>query len=113
MKLNMTALAIALLISVNVQAQTLNVTATAYCFSTKNHTASGDHPSIKTIGISRDLKQRYKIKWGTKLHIKGFGVRIVEDLMNRRIKNSVDIWYPTKNQCRIFGKKKTTITVID
>jgi len=92
-----------------VQAQTIRVTATAYCFSRNNHTASGEHPTEKTIGISRDIKRKYKIKWGQRVWINGVGYRIVNDLMAAKWVNRIDIWLPTIRQCRKFGRRSTTI----
>jgi len=114
MKLAMTALAIALLVSVNVQANEikLEVNATAYC-EKQHRTASGEKVNHKTIAVSRDIKQKYNLKWGQRVWVSVLNEhRIIQDLMAKRIKNTFDIWFPSEITCRKWGKRTVTVTLV-
>lgn len=52
---------------------------------------------------------------GTKIRFIRFypdQIFIVEDRMNRRFSNRIDIWFPTRTQAKNFGKKKLKYQVI-
>lgn len=56
------------------------------------------------------------LPFGTRVRIpKVFGskVFVVEDRMNRRHTNVVDVWMPSKELARTFGKMNATIEVLD
>jgi 3D (Asp-Asp-Asp) domain-containing protein len=53
---------------------------------------------------------------GTRIQIPqifGEKILVVEDRMNKRYTNRVDIWMPTKAQAKEFGKKTARIMIID
>lgn len=84
------------------------VTATAYtaskdeCDGQPHNTALMTRPTVgSTIAVSRDLS--YLL--GKKVYVEGHGVRRVEDLMNARFKNRIDVLVPDKAYARRFGVK--------
>ena len=53
---------------------------------------------------------------GTKIRIPemfGNKIFVVEDRMARRHTEKVDIWFPTKQEAKTFGRKKLQIEVIE
>ncbi len=83
-----------------------NVVITAYtnCPTETNQddfTALMEKPvSGWTVAVSRDLMQFL----GMKVYIEGYGVRYVNDLMNKRFTNSIDIYVGTKEEARNIGR---------
>lgn len=64
-------------------------------------TASGAKPKIGTIAVSRNLKKKYK--YGSWVHLKGYGRFLVTDLMHPRWHNRVDIWTPSAKRAIKHG----------
>jgi 3D (Asp-Asp-Asp) domain-containing protein len=64
-----------------------------------------------TVAVSRDLS--YLL--GKTIYIEGIGVRYVNDLMNKRFKNTIDVLMPTKSSAQKFGVKsgKNVVLLID
>ncbi len=98
--------------------KTINVTATAYnsiasqTSSTPNITAWGDSlvPGMKCVAVSRNLIA-LGIKHNTQIRIEGLdGIYIVNDKMNKKWKNRIDI-YMGKDvaKAKEWGKKKKKI----
>ena len=94
---------------------TYDVIATAYtasideCNSDITNTAIMIKPKVgSTIAVSQDLVHLL----GKKVYIKGLGIRKVEDLMNKRYENCVDILVDTKKTANIFGKKSLTMVIL-
>ena len=91
-------------------------TATAYtasrneCDKDVSHTAIMRKPIPgRTIAVSRDLKRLL----GKKVYSEKLGVRVVEDLMNHRYKNRIDILFSTKEDAFKFGKQSIKLVVLD
>lgn len=91
------------------QLDTIEITVTTYnavssqCDKQPNVTASGSIIDEKTImmnrycAISRDLKDSLQIKFGDTIEIMNppyNGKYVVKDVMNKRIKNTIDILLP-------------------
>jgi len=55
------------------------------------------------------------LAFGTKLKIDGFGdqIFVVEDRMNRRYTNRIDIWMPSYKQAIRFGKQEIKYYVVE
>ncbi len=55
------------------------------------------------------------LPFGTKIKIDGFGdkVFVVEDRMNRRYTNRVDIWFASREEALEFGIRTLTIHIIE
>jgi len=71
-------------------------------------TASGEH--VRDGIVASNI-----LPFGTKIQIPslfGSKVFVVEDRMNRKIKNTIDIWMPTKLDAVDFGVAHATIVVI-
>jgi 3D (Asp-Asp-Asp) domain-containing protein len=96
--------------------KTVRCTASAYtptkeeCDDTPHETAilKKSVPG-RTIAVSRDLSHLL----GKTVYVENLGIRVVEDLMNSRHKNSVDILVSTKEEATTFGKKQIKLVVID
>ena len=50
---------------------------------------------------------------GKKVYIKGYGVRMVSDLMNERFTNKIDIMFGKVSEAREFGVKEVEIVVLN
>ena len=91
------------------------VTATAYtarkeeCDAEPNIMADGTVVYIGAVAISRDMRQKFGIKLGDTIIIKGMGSFVVRDIMNKRFKNKIDILVPTVAAAKMFGVKKLEI----
>jgi 3D (Asp-Asp-Asp) domain-containing protein len=113
--------------------QAFTVKATAYTSSiretdsTPHITATGARTRMGVIAVSRDLLRG--IPYGSRVllqdlgSVKGRGVGrfnyllrnrvfIVEDTMNPRIKNRIDIWMPNRRLALNFGARKLQVTVL-
>jgi 3D (Asp-Asp-Asp) domain-containing protein len=76
--------------------------------STPYITASNEIVRPGGIAISRDLLNIIG-GYGTKVIIKGYGVFVVNDIMNARYTNSVDIWSGDLQLALKHGRQKGTI----
>jgi len=91
------------------------VTVTAYsanrrrCDSTPHLTAFMTKPRVGTVAISRDLLRQYSP--GDRVYLKGFGVFIVNDLMNARFEKRVDVFVSSPRKARSFGIRKNVLAV--
>ncbi len=78
-------------------------------------TASGTHVRDGIIAANVYTKGQ-RIPFGTLVRIPeifGDKVFVVEDRMNSRYTNNVDIWFPERNLAKVFGIKKVTIEIVD
>ena len=73
------------------------------------NTALGTTPTVgRTVAVSRDLQH-----WlGSWIYIEGMGVYKVEDLMNARWENKIDILMPTKSKAFQFGVRELNVSLI-
>ena len=66
------------------------------------------------IALSRDLIQRYNpeapFRYGDRVIVEGIGVFVVEDTMNKRYERRADIWFPTRDEAKQWGKKQLSLT---
>ena len=66
------------------------------------------------LAMSRDLLRRYTpdapFTFGDRVHIAGVGDFIVEDSMNARWDNRVDVWFPSKVEALRFGIREVYLT---
>ena len=77
-------------------------------------TATGDRTHHNGIALSRDLLHRWggPIDYGDLLYIEGFGFKRVNDCMNKRHKNSVDMWVATYEEEKAVGVRQGRIWLI-
>lgn len=96
----------------------LVVTATAYtareeeCNSQPWVTASGTPSRVGAIAVSRDLEDR-GVKLGDVVIIKGMGSFRVEDRMNKRWQNKIDILHANLEAAKIFAKRDVELMWLD
>jgi len=91
------------------------LTITAYTISvretdnTPRQTATMEKPIAgKTCAVSRDL-----LSWlGGRVYIEGVGVRRVNDLMNKRFANTIDIVIGTRKEALAFGKRECRVVFL-
>lgn len=94
-----------------------NVTITSYnneveqCDDTPNIMASNRLVYEGAVAISRDLKSKYRIKYGDLVYIKVLdSFFVIEDTMNERIKNTIDIFkFDKKESLKINFKNQDVI----
>ena len=75
-------------------------------------TSNGDNVTMYGCAVSQDLLRSGKVHYGDALYIPGFGYRIVNDTMNARIKNGVDLLVFTKAEEHLVGVRKLTVYII-
>jgi 3D (Asp-Asp-Asp) domain-containing protein len=96
--------------------KTIKCTASAYtptkeeCDDTPHETAilKKSIPG-RTVAVSRDLSHLL----GKTVYVEDLGIRVVEDLMNPRYKNSIDVLFATREEATTFGKKQIKLVVIN
>ncbi len=68
------------------------------------------------MALSRDLLRRYNpdapFTWGDRIHLEGVGEFVVEDSMNARFKNRVDIWFPDRQSAARWGIQQLTLSPV-
>lgn len=100
------------------QAQTastvLHMRVTAYS-STPDQTDSTPFTTASGKSVADGIIASNILPFGTKVQIPAFfGNKIftVEDRMSKRIKNTIDIWMPTRAKAIIFGSRAADIVVL-
>ena len=67
--------------------------------------------------LSRDLLNCYTpgapFSFGDVVHVSGVGDFIVEDTMNARWDNRVDVWFPDRMEALRFGVRGVYITLVE
>lgn len=72
-------------------------------------TSIGEKVNKSGIAVSQDLLKRGVVKYGDILYIEGYGLKVVNDTMNPRIKNHIDIWVATYGEEKKVGTRKLLI----
>jgi 3D (Asp-Asp-Asp) domain-containing protein len=95
--------------------KTMRLYVTAYS-STPEQT--DDTPFITASGkrVRDGIVATNLLPLGTKIKIPeiyGSKIFVVEDRMNRRLQDHVDIWFPTYTEAKNFGKKRASIVVLE
>jgi len=85
--------------------------------STPFITAANTSTRDGILALSRDLLKRYTpgapFDFGDRVHLPGLGEFIVEDSMNSRWNNRVDIWFPSRLEALRFGVKEVYLRTLD
>lgn len=73
--------------------------------STPFITASGQHVHSSGVALSRDLLKRWGgiVEYGDVVYIEGYGFKVVNDTMNRRHRDHIDIWVATTEEEKEIG----------
>jgi 3D (Asp-Asp-Asp) domain-containing protein len=79
---------------------------------------TSDHPFITASGehVRNGIVATNLLPFGTEIEIpKLFGdkIFIVEDRMNQRFENTIDIWMPSKTEAKDFGVAHTAVILVD
>ncbi len=72
-------------------------------------TSIGDGISMYGCAVSQDLLKSGRVHYGDVLYVPGFGWRIVNDTMNARLKNSVDLLVFTRADEKKVGVRHVAI----
>lgn len=75
-------------------------------------TSIGDRTSKFGCAVSQDLLRSGRVSYGDVLLIDGFGYRIVNDTMNARIRNGVDLLVFTHAEEKKIGVRHVTVHVL-
>lgn len=62
-----------------------------------------------TVAISRDIMSKHGWSPGDKIYIETIGIRTVGDLMNKRFKNRIDVFFWNTEDAIQFGIKKNIV----
>ncbi len=83
---------------------------TPFITATNTRTRSG------VLALSRDLLRRFTpgapFSFGDRVHISGLGYFVVEDVMNARWTQRVDIWFPSRGEAIHFGLREAVLSRI-
>jgi 3D (Asp-Asp-Asp) domain-containing protein len=98
----------------------VKVVATGYSssvFETDNTpfiTAANTRTRNGIIALSRDLLKEFTpgapFSFGDRVHVSGFGDFIVEDVMNARWTQRVDVWFPSRSEAIRFGHRELVLS---
>ncbi len=77
-------------------------------------TAANTQTREGIIALSRDLLSRHTpgapFSFGNNVHVSGLGNFVVEDVMNARWTNRIDVWFPTRAQAIEFGVREAYLS---
>ncbi len=81
---------------------------TPFITATNTRTRSG------VLALSRDLLRRFTpgapFSFGDRVHVSGLGDFIVEDVMNARWTQRVDVWFPSRGEAIHFGLREAVLS---
>jgi len=80
--------------------------------STPYITASMTKVKHGIVAVSRDLFEQGLV-FGKKVYIEGYGIYTIEDLMNERFTNRIDIFMFDTRKALKFGKKKLVVALLN
>jgi len=75
-------------------------------------TAEGDGITRHGVAVSQDLLKSGRVRYGDVLYIDGFGFRVVNDCMNARITNAVDLLVFTKAEEKAVGVQRRNVYLV-
>ena len=58
------------------------------------------------VAVSQDMLRDGRVKYGDPIYIEGFGTRIVNDCMNKRYTNRIDLLVFTQQEEHVIGVRK-------
>lgn len=73
------------------------------------YTSIGEHVHKNGVAVSQDMLKSGVVKYGDVLYIEGIGFKVVNDVMNARHKNHLDIWVETYEQEKAIGVRKLVV----
>ncbi len=77
-------------------------------------TSTGERVHKHGVAVSRDLLERWggPIKYGDWVYIEGYGFKVVNDCMNERHKNRIDIWVASYEEEKAVGVRKAKVWLV-
>ena len=75
-------------------------------------TANNENVSELGVAVSQDFLDSGRLHYGDCLYIDGVGFRVVNDCLNRRYKESVDVFVYTLKEERAFGVRHLKVWLI-
>lgn len=75
-------------------------------------TSIGENVSELGCAISQDLLKSGRVKYGDVILVDGYPPRIVDDTMNKRIHNAVDLFVYTKTEEKAIGVQHKRVWII-
>jgi 3D (Asp-Asp-Asp) domain-containing protein len=77
-------------------------------------TAANTPPRPGVLALSQDLLREYTpgapFSFGDRVHVYGVGYFLVEDSMNSRWTNRIDIWFPSRDEAVRFGIRQVVLS---
>lgn len=95
-----------------------NLTVTSYqpvskqTDSSPTWTSIGDRTTKFGVAVSQDLLKSGKVKYGDILYIPGFGYRVVNDCMHKRMTNHIDLLVFTHAEEKRVGTRHLKVYVV-
>ena len=93
------------------------VTVTAYspriCETDDSPTITASNKKVKEgyVALSRDIEKKYRLKFGDKVYLEGYGEYQFEDRMHRRKRKQVDIFMHSTKEALKHGRKKSILVI--
>lgn len=75
-------------------------------------TSIGHRVSEQGLAVSQDLIKTGQVCYGDMLYVPGFGLRIVNDTMNKRHRKWVDLWVKTYEDEKQVGVRKNVQVMV-
>jgi 3D (Asp-Asp-Asp) domain-containing protein len=75
-------------------------------------TSIGERVNNHGVAVSQDLLRAGRLHYGDTIYIEGYGFKVVNDCMNERIKNAIDIWVATRSDEHKVGVRNLKVWVI-
>lgn len=82
--------------------------------SSPYYTSIGEHVHPHGVALSRDLLKRWggPIDYGDTIYVEGIGLKVVNDCMNERYTNRVDVWVATYDDEKRINVKRGRVWLI-
>ena len=68
-------------------------------------TSIGDRVCRDGVAVSQDLLESGRVRYGDWIYIEGVGLKRINDTMNRRHREHVDVWVRTLDEERAFHSR--------
>lgn len=77
-------------------------------------TSIGERVTVRGCAVSQDLLKEHggPLDYGDLIYVDGFGFRFINDCMNQRHKNSIDLWVKTKDDESKVGVRKLKVYLV-
>lgn len=87
--------------------------ATITAYSHTGHKTSSDKKVYSgCVALSRDIRTKYCLKFGDKIHIENMGTFTYDDWMPKQWHNRIDIFMNNRSDAKKFGKKHLQVKII-